>query len=340
MAAITVTVVVSKLDSVLSLYDRIRIYRSTSGKSGPYTEITTDRDRPGLEAGKVTYQYLDTAGDPAYWYRSSYSNSTSGAESSMSLPSQGEGDSALDIVSVDELKTNYLFGLDLTDDSGREYPTSLYEWFIRSAVSWLEHRLDIPIAPVVIEDEAHDYYREDYPKWIWMKLRQAPVISVQRVRLVLPGDEVVKEFESSWIQLQKESGQLELVPGTGTAGTILLGASGSYIPLIYGGARFIPRVFRVDYTAGFEEGEVPAMIKDVIAKKASFGPLNIAGDLLGGAGIASQSISIDGLSQNFNTTSSATNAGYGARLLQYGKEIKEVLPRLEKFYRGIKMAVV
>jgi len=109
--------------------------------------------------------------------------------------------------------------------------------------------------------------------------------------------------------------------------------------MIHRNNRFVPDVFRVDYTAGFEAGKVPADIIDLIGKKASFGPLNIAGDLLGGAGIASQSVSVDGLSQSFNTTSSATNAGYGARLVQYSKEIKELLPMLEKYYKGIRMVV-
>lgn len=158
--------------------------------------------------------------------------------------------------------------------------------------------------------------------------------------MVLPGEQVVQTFDSDWIHVQKESGQLQLVPGTGSAGSILLGAAGAYISMIYRNNRFIPDAFRVDYTAGFEPGQVPPVIKDVIGKKASFGPLNIAGDLLGGAGIASQSISIDGLSQSFNTTSSATNAGYGARLIQYEREIKEVLPMLEKYYRGLKLAVM
>ena len=275
----------------------------------------------------------------SYWYKSSYFNSATDDESTLSGAQLGEGDTALDVVSVDQLKTDYLFGLDLTDDHGTPYPNSLYEKFIKSAVAWLEHRLDLPIRIKVIEDEMHDFYREDYNKYIWMKLLEAPVISVEQVRMVLPGEQVVQTFEDEWVHIQKHSGQLQLVPGIGSAGSILLGAAGAYIAMIHRNNRFVPDVFRVDYTAGFEAGKVPADIIDLIGKKASFGPLNIAGDLLGGAGIASQSVSVDGLSQSFNTTSSATNAGYGARLVQYSKEIKELLPMLEKYYKGIRMVV-
>ena len=67
--------------------------------------------------------------------------------------------------------------------------------------------------------------------------------------------------------------------------------------------------------------------------------LDRVGDLLGGAGIASQSISLDGLSQSFNTTSSSTSAGYGARLIQYEKEIKAGLPKLRSYFHPIALHV-
>jgi hypothetical protein len=241
---------------------------------------------------------------------------------------------------VSELKTNYLFGLDLTDDAGTPYPDSLYEYFIKSAVSWLEHKLDLPLRPTRYVEETHDFIREDYLQYIWMDLLHYPILEVEEVKLVLPGEQLVHTFESSWFQLEKEVGQLQLVPGPGSAGTILMGNVGAWLPLIYAQARMVPRAFRVTYTAGFESGKLPDILRDAVGKTASFGPLNIAGDLLGGAGIASQSISMDGLSQSFNTTSSATNAGYGARLLQYSKEIKEVVPTLHRYYHGVRLSVV
>ena len=79
----------------------------------------------------------------------------------------------------------------------------------------------------------------------------------------------------------------------------------------------------------------------VIGKLATFGPLNIAGDMiLGSAGIASQSLSIDGLSQSISTTASATSAGYSARLINYGKEIQETVKRIEGIYRGLQFEVL
>ena len=340
MAVITLKIVVSNLTEVMVHFDKIKVYRSTTGETGVYTEITVPSTRPSLVSGTTIYEFVDESGAATYYYKSSYFHSVSSLESSKSEAQLGEGDAALDVISVDELKNHYLFGIDLTDDSGTPYPESLYETFIKSAVAWMEQKLDIPITPKSITEERHDYIREEYTKYMWMKLFEYPIIDVSEVKLVLPTEVVVKTFDSDWIHISRKTGQLQLIPGEGAStGVALIGVPGVWYPYLHGQRRLVPDAFRVTYTAGFESGTVPENIKDMIAKKACFGPLNIAGDLLGGAGIASQSVSIDGLSQSFNTTSSATNAGYGARLLQYSKEIKEDLPSLQKYWKGLKFTV-
>lgn len=340
MAVITLKIAVSNLNEVMDQFDKIKVHRSIVGEEGPYSEITIPATRLALVAGQAIYSFVDTSGETTYYYRSSYYNSISALESSLSDPQLGEGSGALDIVSVESLKTNYLFGLDLTNDDGTPYPDSMYEHYIRSAVSKLEHKLDLPIIPRSIVAEKHDFIKEDYVHYIWLELDQFPVIDVEEVTMVLPGENVVQTFDRDWFQLDNATGQLQLVPGTGSANSILLGATGAWLPLIYSNNKFVPSVFRVTYTAGFEAGQVPPIVTDIVGKIASFGPLNIAGDLLGGAGIASQSVGIDGLSQSFNTTSSATSAGYGARLIQYAKELKEDYKMLKEFYKGIPLRVV
>lgn len=338
MAVINLKVAVGDLTSALEQFDKIKVYRSVTGESGVYAEITTPLTRMTLELGKTIYTFTDLAGDASYYYRSSYFNSLSSLESSQSDPQQGEGAAALGIVTVEQLKERYLFGIDLTDDEGTPYPDSLYEHYIESAVSKIEHKLDMPLVPKVF-DEKHDYYKEDYHQYIWMELDKYPVLDIEKVQLILPGNQAVQTFPSDWFQLMPETGQLQLIPGLNSAGTIALGAFSGYLPNVYGARRFIPNAFEIRYTAGFEAGKVPKIVEDLVGKLASFGPLNIAGDLLGGAGIASQSVSLDGLSTNFNTTSSATSSGYGSRLIQYSKELKEDYKMLLSFYKRHSLAV-
>lgn len=94
--------------------------------------------------------------------------------------------------------------------------------------------------------------------------------------------------------------------------------------------------FRLDW----QVSTVPADILQAIGLTAALLPLDVAGDLIAGAGIASTSVSVDGLSQSINTTSSATNSGYGARVLQFTKELKELVPRLKAQYQRLNMGVV
>lgn len=357
------TIVVADPDTTLLSFDQIQVWRSTSGEGGPFIEITNATNRILLETSVTEYEFEDINGREIYYYQFRFFNSGTQVVSGFSTPQLGVADPALDIISVDELKELYLFGIDLTDDRGKEMPPRLFEHYIRSAVSWLEHRLDIPVRRTEVELEMHDYFREDYDKYIWFELNHFPVIEIDTVTLVLPGEAVVQVFEREWLHIDRISGQVQLVPGTGTAGTILLGASGAWIPIIYGNSRYIPDVFRVKYVAGFGKPSPGAfdrtagltgpvsipdprldrqqeVIKDVVGKIASFGPFNIAGDLIVGAGIASKSLGLDGLSQSISTTSSATNAGFGARLVQYQRELKEVIPTLQRFYKGIKLRVV
>jgi hypothetical protein len=338
MAVITIKIVVASLDRVLEVFDKIKVYRSTTGLTGTYTELTTPSTRIALESATMIYEYMDTAGDASYFYKTSYFNSVSALESSKSDAQQGEGDPALDVISIEEVKTNYLFGLDLTDDYGTPFPDSFFQHYIKTAVSWIEHRLDLPIRPRVIEDEQHDYCGEDYRDYIFLHLKYYPVIEVEEVKMVLPAGQIVQTFDPAWFNLRKDSGILHIVPGSGQAGTILFGAGGAWLPFMRSAYRWLPDVFRVKYTAGFS-GELPYILKDVIGKTAAMGPLNIAGDLIVGAGIASTSLGIDGLSQSVSTTSSATNAGYGARLIQYRQEIKDVIPTLQRYYKGARMVV-
>ena len=59
------------------------------------------------------------------------------------------------------------------------------------------------------------------------------------------------------------------------------------------------------------------------------------------AGIASQSVSIDGLSQSIGTTQSAMFGGASARTESYTKDLKEqILPALRQKFGGIRLIVI
>lgn len=338
-AVIKLSIQVDSLDTVLQSFDRIKVYRSTAGYAGPFTELTALATRIPLQQGVFAYVFVDHAGADHYWYTTSYFHSGTSLESEQSDPQLGDDPILDSILSVADLKAIYLFGVDLTNDRGEPFPDLMFKWGIRAAIAQLERELDIKIKPTQIV-ERYDYYRADYLTWTIIKLRQSPVLSVASVKVMWPSNTEVINFPAEWIQLRADVGQVNIVPTSGTFSQVLMTAGGSFLPLVASGREFVPNILEVDYTCGFAAGECPAEIREVLGMMATFGPLNIAGDLIAGAGIASQSVSMDGLSQSINTTSSATNSGYGSRILQYKSRIAHAIVELKRYYKGLRLAAL
>lgn len=245
------------------------------------------------------------------------------------------------VITPSELKNIFLFGIDTTNDNGEQFPDEMYEFYILSAQQWLEEQLGgaVLFCNQTIEGEKHDYIIADYVSYAGIKLFRYPVTDIISVGVQFPLSQNIITFDPSWYRIESVGAYVNLVPTQGTFSSILLSQGGNFLPLFYSGMQYVPHLFSVTYKAGFLKDQVPYNIKEIIGMKAAMGPLNIAGDLIAGAGIASKSIGIDGLSQSISTTSSATNAGYGARILQYNKEIEERLKTLRSHYLGLQMVV-
>lgn len=86
--------------------------------------------------------------------------------------------------------------------------------------------------------------------------------------------------------------------------------------------RDIQSLYLLDYETGYENcQDVPDEFRNIIKKLAAVTLMNIYGD---GklAAIASRSVNLNSVSESISTTLSATSATFGARIMQYQKEIK------------------
>lgn len=115
MATIRLTIVVDDIDDTITLFDQIKVYRSVVGIGGPFTELTGVGTRIDLIAGQSVYEFVDVSGDPTYYYKSSYFNITSSAESSLSEARLGSVDPLY--IDVDDLRAE---GLTIVDGSPEE----------------------------------------------------------------------------------------------------------------------------------------------------------------------------------------------------------------------------
>lgn len=244
-------------------------------------------------------------------------------------------------VNNEDLINNYLFGIDLSDPQGNPLPASLFAHYIDSAVDYIQNLLDITISESEFK-ERHDYIRNDYQNWGFIQLDHNPVKEIKSLKMMY-GSRPSVEIPIDWVQLDKLSGQITLFPASGSANSLIIGQTG----MLFGFQSqwdYAPMMWEVEYIAGID-GDDPSMpvelLKEAINKRASCGILNVWGDLIIGAGIANQSVSIDGVSQSIGTTQSAMFGGASARIEAYGKDLKEVLlPALRQKFGGIRMIVV
>lgn len=249
------------------------------------------------------------------------------------------------LITVDKLKATYLFGVTAFDENGNAISDETIQSFIDQAVSYFETDLDITMMPTYIE-EHKDYFANDYWDWGYMQLNRYPVIELLDLSVVYLRDqntlETVLDIPQEWIRLEPETGIIRLVPNNRFPGRLQVDASGAFFPELFRRYSTVPDLWVVRYVHGFKEGQIPSMLNACIAMLAAIFYMNIAGDLIIGAGIAGTSLSLDGLSQSIQTTASAENHGYSAKVKDYKRLIfgdgpndpNGALTKLRSFYKG------
>ena len=223
------------------------------------------------------------------------------------------------LLTVKNLKDKWLFGvLPIIDEEGVELSDETLQSYIETAVSMLEHDLDIAITPREVCEEK-DYFANDYYEWGFMQLNNIPVIEIVSMQVTYLRDaagvpESVLDIPPNWVRFREHDGLVRLVPNNKFPANLSVGANGSWFPELFNRNSHVPQMWTVKYKHGFKDGAIPVMINMAIGLLASIMAMNIAGDLKLGSGIASQSLSIDGLSQSVNTTASAENHTYSAKV--------------------------
>lgn len=223
------------------------------------------------------------------------------------------------LLTIKELKDRWLFGiLPIIDEEGKHMSDETLIGYIETAVSMLEHDLDMSIVPAEVCEEK-DYFANDYYEWGFMQLNNLPVIDITSIQVTYLRDingepETVLDIPTNWVRVRHHDGLVRLVPNNRFPANLAVGGNGSWFPELFNRHANVPQLWTVKYTHGFGDGKVPVIINMAIGLLASIMAMNIAGDLKLGSGIASQSLSIDGLSQSVNTTASAENHTYSAKV--------------------------
>ncbi len=367
---------VDKLTQVLLQYNQLKVYRSDSF-DGTYVEITDETTRITLYPENTQYFFDDMDGLSSNWYKTSYFNSYNLEESAQSSPIQGgmtdskvgysfgnyapSPDEWGEVLTPDDIRYTYLWGIDATasDVAESSFTDEQFRFFIREALGEFERMLTIDIRKRVYkcnpdpllkrskywrsgvdytdEDDAYPYDPILWQNFGFVQLRHVPLLSVERAVMKNPVQgQMMDLIDNKWLRISKQTGQLHMYPQGGAAYGVF---STGVLPWRIFGGRYAD-AFEFDYTTGFYSAEfVPDDLRSVIGKWTTIKAMASIGDGLL-AGFSSQSVSLDGLSESFSSTQSATSAYFGARIIQYQKEIKEWLDGNRMKYGVIPMSFV
>lgn len=234
-----------------------------------------------------------------------------------------------------DLKKTKLFGIPLCSSiTNEELSDDAIEFWINTAISEIEHMLDLNITPVRYR-EKHDYRRFSFTwNYNYLKVDHPNILEVHRVELSFSNDEDVNgfvDFPLEHVHVMPQEGVIQLVPafGTSLSGFLLSAFSGTQFHALRAiGIDNFPGGVRVEYTSGFDIDKVPYLICQAIEVMAAINVLSALGPVLfPQTGV---SIGIDGVSQSTST--------YGPRHLserieQLEKERERVLDSLKGYYQ-------
>lgn len=238
--------------------------------------------------------------------------------------------------SASQLIESYFFGLPLCSANGRTLSDKVIADKLLIAQKSIENTLSIKLFKEVLTENV-DFIREDYQNWGFMKMNY-PINDVLSLTGFLGSVQQIT-YPRDWASIRKPSQQdllaktIHIVPvSTNVSFSNSIVIAGIFPMGLFSNAN-IPNYWRVEYCTGFDK--IPMDIYDAIGKLASIQLLAILGDLHLGVGISSTSLSFDGLSQSISSTRNATASLYQARINQYVSELKEEIPRLKDYYKGI-----
>ena len=245
------------------------------------------------------------------------------------------------IVTPDDCRYTFLWGTDFKATNGSMFSDEQIQWFIDAAVHEMERQLNITIvkrriksalsvesqhlvkgADYDVEETPYDFSYRKIQRYGMIQTKQRPILNVTRCTLINKTESNVELLPT--VVPDKKNGVLKFLKRPYKPSDTWDGISTSISR--YGSETFNNHLFyAVDYEAGYETSDdVPSDLRHMIGKMAAISLLNVIGDGLM-SGFSSSSLSMDGVSESFSSTQSATSAYFGARIAVYQKEVQDYI---------------
>ena len=246
------------------------------------------------------------------------------------------------LLTPDDIRYTYLWGTDFKASNGSMFSDEQIQYFIDAGTAEMARRLNITIVKRRVKSEftieqknlkkGVDYDDEETPydfsfrkiqRYGMIQTKQRPILNVTRCTLINKGQNDDVELLSSVVP-DKKNGVLKFLKRPWKPSDTWVGISDSISR--YGAETWNNHLFyAVDYDAGFETSDdVPVDLRQMIGEMIAISLLNVIGDGLM-SGFSSSSLSMDGVSESFSSTQSATSGYFGSRIMQYKKDIEDYI---------------
>jgi hypothetical protein len=243
------------------------------------------------------------------------------------------------IQTPDDIRLTWMWGIDFKASNGQSFTDEQIKFFIDDAMKQIERELKITIRktrvvceperrglkPCIDYDDEEPYYtfkRERIQRSGMIPTRKRPVQSVSRLDLLSRQERLTSLLNA--YTLDKNKGIIKFFNRPPRVSDSLRAVDTAIFP--YGADTFERNLlYAIDYVAGYPTSDdVPDDLRAIVGKVAACSLLNNIGRGLM-SGFSSSSLSMDGVSESFSSTQSATSAYYGADLKQYQDEIDKYI---------------
>lgn len=229
------------------------------------------------------------------------------------------------MLTPDLLKSRYLKGIDASKYSNEEL-----EQEIELATNEFELMSNMNVNKVQFKERI-PFDRASYKAFVFMKLNNGPIRSIEEVLIESSNGENIYKLPADWIEVGfAHKRQINLIPILSIFGAAgLKDGQASNAGLIFIQAvnnfRWLPAFYSVTYTTGLtnKDGEVPIVVNDIIGMTAA---IEILSSLQANIQYNSTSIGQDGISQSASGPGPQT----------YQTRIEELMQRRERMMNKVK----
>ena len=236
------------------------------------------------------------------------------------------------LLTAKKFKKRFLQGIPLVSPITKEKITEddLKDHLLR-AVNDVELAVRIDILPVQYAEHL-PFDRFEYDSWIRIHLPQKPIQFIEEMAIKTADEQNIYTIPPEWIDtVNLVRGLINVVPLNSALGqsTITGGGQafgGSIFITAFGGFPWVPALWFIKYVTGFEEGQVPVIMNELIGAHAA---IEILSQLQAQFSQQSASLSYDGISQS---TSSPGPKRYQDRIDKLEEKRKDLTKKFKMKY--------